>query len=203
MNLGLALLLRGDLEEGWPEYEWRWRLQGCLQTDLCATTVADGARPGGATILLYWEQGTLRHAAVHSLCSPGEATWWHRPGRRPACLGAAVTPLVLDRSTFLLQAPPCPLSTSKYLCLSLPGVLHTTLATLPAMVPYLKPILPWSSVGYRSSLVLTGISGLELTGRGVPNTKETDIVPFLAPLRAVVGPFAGVKLFSLQKGVGD
>lgn len=52
-NYALALLLTGDLETGWAEYEWRWHQQ--LPADISERPCWDGS--GTGTILLYSEQG--------------------------------------------------------------------------------------------------------------------------------------------------
>ena len=61
MNLGIALLLAGQMTEGWSEYEWRW------QTDLLKIDPGSARFPGlrwegqtpvaGRRFLVFWEQG--------------------------------------------------------------------------------------------------------------------------------------------------
>src|SRR5581483_5313955 len=53
---GLLLLLQGDLQRGWPEYEWRWRLAGYPARPFPAP-LWDGTPLQGRTILLHAEQG--------------------------------------------------------------------------------------------------------------------------------------------------
>jgi tetratricopeptide (TPR) repeat protein len=57
-NLALNLLLQGRYEEGWQEYEWRWRkpdfTSPCRHTDI---PLWDGSPLEGRTILLHAEQG--------------------------------------------------------------------------------------------------------------------------------------------------
>jgi len=57
-NLAIALLLRGDLAEGWREYEWRWRVDE--PTDLPRNFVQPqwrGEAASGRTLLIHAEQG--------------------------------------------------------------------------------------------------------------------------------------------------
>lgn len=54
--LGMALLKRGDLKEGWNEYEWRWKTSQLPARKLkCPQWV--GENLDGKTILVYGEQG--------------------------------------------------------------------------------------------------------------------------------------------------
>jgi tetratricopeptide (TPR) repeat protein len=57
-NLALVLLLRGEYEEGWWEFEWRWKVEGFAS---CKPWLErpfwDGNELAGRTILLHGEQG--------------------------------------------------------------------------------------------------------------------------------------------------
>ncbi|WP_425598645.1 tetratricopeptide repeat protein, partial [Azospirillum brasilense] len=56
--LGTCLLLRGELEAGFREYEWRTRLADRQVTPRgLPTPVWEGGNPDGLTILLHDEQG--------------------------------------------------------------------------------------------------------------------------------------------------
>src|SRR5262249_4990282 len=55
-NLGITWLLMGNFEQGWPEYEWRWR-RSDLSLPRFAQPMWDGAPLEGRTILLHAEQG--------------------------------------------------------------------------------------------------------------------------------------------------
>ena len=57
-NLAIVLLLLGRYEEGWREYEWRWRFPGFegVRRNFPAPRW-DGSRADGRTILLHGEQG--------------------------------------------------------------------------------------------------------------------------------------------------
>lgn len=55
-NLSLALLLSGNFEEGWKEYEWRFALKDSEQRTFLKPKW-DGSHLKGKTILLYTEQG--------------------------------------------------------------------------------------------------------------------------------------------------
>ena len=55
-NLGMALLGAGRYAEGWPEYEWRWRVNKFPTCARYETPRWDGADPSGKTVLLHAEQ---------------------------------------------------------------------------------------------------------------------------------------------------
>ncbi len=58
-NLGMVLLLSGDLKQGWAEYEWRWQCPDFQKEHQIAFSRPrwDGADLQGRRILLYAEQG--------------------------------------------------------------------------------------------------------------------------------------------------
>jgi tetratricopeptide (TPR) repeat protein len=55
-NRALVLLLQGSFEQGWQEYEWRWKQPGAEVRTLLRP-VWDGSTIAGKTILLHSEQG--------------------------------------------------------------------------------------------------------------------------------------------------
>jgi Flp pilus assembly protein TadD len=57
LNLALAELVTGNLEQGWPEYEWRQRCAAALAPRRFSQPAWNGENLGGKTILLYAEQG--------------------------------------------------------------------------------------------------------------------------------------------------
>ncbi len=68
-NRALATLLLGDLQEAWPDYEFRWQVSGFRKRHDHRPTW-DGAPLVGKTILLYSEQGlgdTLQFVRYASL----------------------------------------------------------------------------------------------------------------------------------------
>ena len=61
LNLALALLLAGEFEEGWREYEWRWKCDAARKINVLrggfAQPLWDGADLAGRRLLLQAEQG--------------------------------------------------------------------------------------------------------------------------------------------------
>jgi tetratricopeptide (TPR) repeat protein len=138
VNLALTLLVMGRYEEGWRHYEWRWERRKHEQHRGFAQPLWDGGDIGNQTLLIHAEQGfgdTLQFVRYAPLLA--------RRGARvvieaqaplvPLLRGlqgvAEVVPMGAELSAFDLQ---CPL-------LSLPLACGTTLATIPAEVPYLVP----------------------------------------------------------------
>ena len=138
-QLGTALLAKGEWERGWPEYEWRWKLEDfTTPAGEFSKPLWDGRELDGRRILLHSEQGYgdviqfVRYAPLVARrggevllgCPPALTGLLARaPGVSRVAAGRAGLP------SFDFH---CPL-------LSLPAVFRTTQATLPAKVPYLTP----------------------------------------------------------------
>jgi tetratricopeptide (TPR) repeat protein len=197
-NLGMTLLALGDYVEGFCEYEWRQR----GPAPPCPPW--DGGDPDGRTLLLVAEQGlgdTLqfirfaplvraRGARVIVACQP----------ELVRLLGSLP---VLDRVVALGE--PWPAADAWAALLSLPRLLGTTLATVPAEVPYLAPspgeAAAWAArlaggPGLKVGLVWAGNPYPNLPkGQAVDRRRSVALRQF-APLAGV----PGVTWVSLQKG---
>ncbi len=58
LNMSILHLLNGDIERGWTEYEWRWRvLRPIIPEPRFSQTLWDGSDLGGRRILLHPEGG--------------------------------------------------------------------------------------------------------------------------------------------------
>jgi len=133
----------GDWEEGWPHYEWRWRLEGWAPfRDRFSETKWTGQDLAGKTILLYGEQGY------------GDVIWGCRYLEKVKALGpkiiiAANSPLVRLLSAIdpeikvIAKSDPLPFFDYQCPLMSLPATFKTTLKTLPAKVPYLVVKPEW------------------------------------------------------------
>jgi tetratricopeptide (TPR) repeat protein len=222
LGRALARLILGDYEQGWAEYEWRWR-SGDFARPPARAPRWDGSPLDGRTILLQAEQGLgetlqfVRYAALVKRRGGTVVFACPRPllGLLAACPG-------IDR---LVPAdgepPPCDVQVS---LLSLPGIFGTTLAAVPAEVPYLAadpalvarwrwelagrggrpPGLP-KDEGRPGGLPPPPFPGLRVGLAWQGNTRyrldRYRSVPlrYFAPLARV----PGVRLFSLQKGPGS
>jgi hypothetical protein len=134
-NLSRVLLLTGDFERGWREYAWRLRMRGHPGQEL-ALPPWDGSSLVGKRLLVYAEQGlgdTLQFVRYLSLVAP-------RAGEVQLLVGPQLVPL-LSASGFhnlIPRGAPLPACDAAVSLLSLPGLLGTTVETIPAPVPYLQ-----------------------------------------------------------------
>ena len=203
-NKALLLLLTGRFAEGWAENEWRWRVREMPSTrPNFPQPQWSGGDPSGSTILLHTEQGVgdtfqfIRYAPLL--------------GRRGARVIVACQPQVKSllqnlEGVHQVLAGGEPLPPFDMYCplMSLPLAFGTTLQTVPANVPYLrpKPALAnlWRSrLAPRSTLHAPRLK-VGLAWAGNPRNR-TD--PFRSIPRSVLAPLAevpGVQLYSLQKG---
>ncbi|WP_175426530.1 tetratricopeptide repeat protein [Azospirillum brasilense] len=199
--LGTCLLLRGELEAGFREYEWRTRLADRQVTPRgLPTPVWAGGNPDGLTILLHDEQGL------------GDGIQFVRYAPLLRRRGARVIVECDDRLVRLFATLPgvdgvvgrsdaTPPHDAHAALLSLPHCLDTTLATVPAEVPYLhaEPALTtaWAMrLGPRTGL------RVGLVWAGNPEFKDDRRrSPGLAALRPLLD-VPGVAVFGLQMGAG-
>jgi tetratricopeptide (TPR) repeat protein len=198
-NRALALLLAGDHERGWAEYEWRWKRKSARPRPF-RQPLWDGSSLEGRTILLWCEQGLgdaiqfVRY--VYSAKHRGGRVVLECPGilMRLFANVPGVDQLMAEGAElppFDVQAP----------LMSLPAILHTTLANGPADVPYVTAdselVAHWRSR-------LGALDGFKIgtTWQGNPHHKwdRHRSIPLarFAPLADV----PGVRLISLQKGPG-
>ncbi len=196
-NLGVALLLAGDYRQGWAEYEWRW------ETDTFRPWRRhedrprwDGGDPNGRTLLVHDEQGAGdaiqfvryvpllrdRGARVVVECDP-RLTGLFRDvdgAAEVVARGAALPPF--DACVALM---------------SLPGLMDTTVDTIPAGSPYLTAD-PDRVAAWRQRLGEGGglRVGLAWAGNPIHPLDRTRSMParHLARLLAV----EGVRFVSLQ-----
>jgi len=140
-SLAQTLLLQGNLAEGWPSYEWRWRLPDYAWLTNIHGPINQprwhGEDLAGRTLLIYSEQGLgdaiqyVRYIPRVVAAGGRVILAVHPPLRKLFAQLPDVTLVNLDT----VPLPPfdlhCPL-------LSLPLVFGTTLETVPAPVPYLR-----------------------------------------------------------------
>jgi tetratricopeptide (TPR) repeat protein len=200
-NRSLAWLQTGDYQQGWPEYEWRWRRPTAKPRSFRQPRW-DGTPLAGRTILLNCEQGLgdtlqfLRYAAL--VQATGGTVLVECPG--------ALMPLLrtcpgIDR--LIAEGDPLPDFNVQAPLLSLPGLLGTSSPeAVPAPIPYLAAdrdrVAHWQSVlaavpGFRVGLVWQG------NPRHPWDHHRSLPLRCLEPLATV----AGVHLISLQKGLGE
>src|SRR5271166_2350377 len=199
-NLGLAWLQMGRFEQGWAGYEWRWKCKEFGSLPPFHPPLWDGSPLDGRTILVHAEQGlgdTLQFIRYVPMV--------HQRGGRVILVCQPPLIRLLTRSPgierLVAQGEALPEYDVHVPLMSLPGLLGTTLKSVPADVPYLdaEPQLveAWrhrlgSYPGFKVGIVWQGNPKFRLDRlRSIPLAQ-------FAPLARV----PGVHLFSLQKGPG-
>ena len=199
-NLATAWLLAGDWRQGWPEYQWRWRTKDCTPRHF-PQPVWDGATLAGKTILLYAEQGlgdTIQFVRYAPLVKQfgGTVVLECQPPLRGLLEGSPGIDRLIGRGDDL---PPFDVHAS---LLSLPGILQTTLQTIPAKIPYLSSRAPLVQQWRNRLHELDGFK-IGISWQGNPNFGGDRLRSI--PLRcfAPLAGIAGVRLLSLQKAAGS
>jgi tetratricopeptide (TPR) repeat protein len=196
-NLSWVLLLTGQYEEGWREFEWRWRLRSPAKRRNLSQPLWTGEPLDGRTLLLHAEQGA------------GDSFMFCRYAPLAAARGRVVLeapkPLVrllatlpgIDAVIEAGETPPpfdlhCPL-------LSLPLAFGTTLATIPAATPYLSAapdlVEPWR----RRLAELDGLR-VGLVWAGNPDQADDGRRSIATEQIAALSGVPGIAFVSLQKG---
>src|SRR5262249_13950672 len=196
-NRALAYLQAADLERGWPEYEWRWQRPKSPPRRLPQPRW-DGSPLGGKTLLIYVEQGlgdTFHFIRYAPLVKQQSATVLVEC---PAFLHPLLSRCKgIDR--LLAEGAPLPDFDCHTPLLSLPHLLGTTWATLPAEVPYLfadpERVRRWAEE-------LRPLEGFKvgIAWRGNPPPQWDHFRSFPADYFAALAAVPGVRLVSLQKG---
>jgi len=198
-NLALALLATGEYREGWREYQWRLRdpAAGFART-FAGRGMWDGSPLAGRTLLLRAEQGY------------GDAIQFFRYARLLARQGEKVVlecrPELLalfasqggELRFFAAGEEPPPFDTFAYL-LSLPHLLGTTLADLPAPTPYLRGDAALSAK-WRERMPRGGTLKVGVVWAGSAGYKNDRYRSLPAERLAPLAALPGVELYSLQLG---
>lgn len=195
-----VLLLCGDYDAGWREYEWRWRIPAFnAPARRFAQPIWDGSPVPEGVVLLHAEQGlgdTLqfvryaplvgeRCAGVILECQPELAALMRGvPGLRGVVARGEPLP------AFAAHAP----------LMSLPAIFHTTLETIPWNGPYVRAdpgrAQSWDLSAHAGAATLK--VGLVWAGRPQQwdDRKRSISLDMLAPLARATG----AAFFSLQVG---
>ena len=200
-DLAELLFLRGDLRQGWKEFEWRWRLVDRLHPRLTEQSQWDGSDPTGRRILLHVER------AGH-----GDAIQYFRYAPLVAQRGASVIVQCQPQLVRLLRTldgveqvigsdqPPPEFDLHCFL-FSLPRVMDTTLETIPAHIPYLRAD-PVQAERWRNRLDADNDDRLKvgLVWAGGPKTANDRMRSMPLAGLAPLADLKSLRFFSLQKG---
>jgi Flp pilus assembly protein TadD len=195
----LLRLAQGDFERGWQEFEYRWTQPGFVPR-YPDRPRWDGSSLVGKTIFVHAEQGLgdtiqfIRYLPMVKKCR-GTLLFGCQPALVKLCAGIGG----VDQQVAPGAAVP-PFDVHSPL-LSLPGIFGTTLANIPAAIPYLRAdpglVTHWSKE-------LTPLEGFKvgIVWQGSPKHKGDRFrsVP-LTRFEALTRP-KGVQVLSLQVGPG-
>jgi Tfp pilus assembly protein PilF len=199
MSRALCWLQMGDFERGWAEYEWRLN---CKEFSIPAFRQPrwDGSPLERRPILLYADHGLgdsiqfIRYAPRVKARGGRVIVACQAPLARLLATCPGVDQVVAEGSLLPEFAFYSPL-------MSLPRIFETSLASIPAQVPYLAAetalVEQWhrelgQGGGFRIGIAWQG------NPRYVRDRQRSFRLDQLEPLAHV----AGVRLFSLQKGFG-
>ncbi|MDP9172421.1 MAG: tetratricopeptide repeat protein [Planctomycetota bacterium] len=197
-NLGICLLLKGEFEEGWGEYAWRWKIKdSSLPRHKFTQPLWDGGSLEGKSILLHAEQGfgdMLQFARYLPMVK--------KQGTRIMLACESELRRLLENQfqidQWLSPKQPFPLTDVHCPLMDLPMMFGTTLATVPADIPYLRADETSSTQWAKRLAEYPGLKvGLNWAGRpSHGNDRNRSIaLSALAPLFGV----PGITFFSLQK----
>lgn len=200
-NLSMALLALGAYNEGWLEYEWRFKKVQPVAERGFPQPRWDGSPLNGKTILLHSEQGfgdTLQFARYAPLVA-------EKGGKVVIeCQIPALKRLLSSLrgvAEVVVAGGPLPDFDVYLPLLSLPLVFGTTMETIPGRVPYLAPeselIRTWQmlmppSKAFKVGLVWFGRQSLVLNRK-----RSCPLAMF-----KLLGNVQGVEFYSLQIGEG-
>ncbi len=197
-----ALLLRGEMAEGWEEYEWRFRIGGAAPLmPPTAKPQWDGSAVSFGTLLLIADQGF------------GDAIQFMRyiPWVAQRCASIAIAASA-ELQPLLRQIAPdarlfqqwrhCPDYVAFCALSGLPRLHGTRVESVPAPVPYLRAdparIAQWAV--RLDALVPAGFRRVGVIWAGRPtHNNDRNRSALLADFRAL-GDVPGVALLALQKG---
>jgi hypothetical protein len=198
--MGIAMMLKGDLRQGFEHYDWRWEVSELgIRPRSFEQPMWDGSDLAGKKILLHAEQGfgdviqMVRY--VPAVAARGGEVWLEcRTDLHRTLKDFPGVKKLIDANypdyTFDVHCP----------MMSLPRIFQTSLETISVDVPYLRadPALVKS---WRSRFAVDDRRlrvGLVWAGSGVhyKDRRRSLGLAKLAPLASV----PGVQFYSLQKG---
>ncbi|HKM52890.1 MAG TPA: tetratricopeptide repeat protein [Isosphaeraceae bacterium] len=197
-NRSLAWLLMGQYELGWAEYEWRWGHR--MDRPVFAQPPWDGQALAGKTILLHAEQGLgdtiqfIRFAPLVQRRGGRVLVVCQRPLAQLLSGCAGIDELVAE-------GDPLPRFDVHAALMGLPRIFGTTLADVPAVVPYLDADAAWVA-HWRRELGPIPEFKVGIVWQGNPQYSLDRLRSFRLAEFAPLARLAGVRLFSLQRGPG-
>jgi tetratricopeptide (TPR) repeat protein len=198
-NRSWVLLLEGDFEQGWMEYEWRWKC-GISTPRTFSQPLWDGRDLHGKNILLHAEQGAgdtiqfIRYASLVKQRGGRVIVECRHELLRLFSSCADIDTLVAEGESlpgFEFHAP----------IPSLPGIFKTDMDSIPATVPYLRYPGPANA---ELNMRLDSAKDKFRIGIAWSGNVQFPFNYYRSCRLSDFGPIAelpGVSLFSLQKGI--
>ena len=196
VEFSLTLLLFGDYQRGFAEYEWRWRTP-TLQPRQFQQPLWDGSDLHSKTILLHVEQGLgdsiqfIRYAPILRSRGAKVIVACYQELMRLFATVAGIEYLSVsfeDLPVFDFHAP----------LMSLPRILGTTLETIPANIPYFTPPAECKFALASDAKVKVGIVWAGSPTRRKDHQRSCSLSDFI-PLFDVTE----IAFYSLQKNLSD
>ncbi|MDA0239730.1 MAG: tetratricopeptide repeat-containing glycosyltransferase family protein [Proteobacteria bacterium] len=201
-NLALALLLSGDLVEGFAEYARRWRWDGFpSERRSFEQPLWTGDDLTGRTILLHAEQG-LGDAVQFVRFAPLVAGQAKTKARVIVEVSEKLVPLFVDAGVadqVIAKGDPLPAFDVHAAFLDVPRIMGTTLDTVPAVESYLS-VPPARREAWHQKLsagegLKVGINGAGNADNPAERARRLDLAAFSA-----LGDVPDVTFYNLQKG---
>lgn len=198
-NLSTVQLLKGNFEEGWSNYEWRFKKRDWRRTypHRFEKPRWNGENFSGKTLYVHCEQGFgdmlqfVRYLPMVKARGGTVLLETREPMLRLFEGLAGVDRLV----PFSPESRPAVEFDLYVPLLSLPGIFQTSLATIPHAVPYLSAdpakARQWEQILREDELRV----GLVWAGTGI-NPRRASPLAWFAPLAGI----DGLKIYGLQKG---
>ncbi|MBR0869830.1 tetratricopeptide repeat protein [Bradyrhizobium tropiciagri] len=193
------LLMNGEFEQGFQEYQWRRKAKMLVDGDpVFGEPEWQGEPLAGRTLLLFAEYGLgdainfVRYVPEVAASGGGRIILQVQPA-----LASLLRPMLSDVAVFARGEPLPPFDLQLPL-LSLPRIFGTTVETIPAAVPYLHPD-PVKLVRWRQALADVTALKVGVVWAGNPRHKgdRQRSLSAAAVLPRLIMP--GVQLYSLQK----
>jgi tetratricopeptide (TPR) repeat protein len=192
-------LQMGDFARGWEEYEWRWKKAKVPPRDF-PQPLWDGSSLEGRTVLIHTEQGlgdTLQFIRYAPMVKQRGGTVIVES---PIALGQLLASCTGIDRLIARGAPQPPFDVHAPL-LSLPRIFGTTLANVPANVPYLWADPPLVESWRRELSAVPGVK-IGIAWQGNPRFPADCMRSIPLTHFTPLAQIDGVRLFSLQKGTG-
>jgi tetratricopeptide (TPR) repeat protein len=198
-NRGLLRLVHGDFERGWTDFELRWQMPGAVLPEFPQPRW-DGSPLNGKTILVYAEGGLgdtlqfLRYLPMVQARGGKVIFACQRVLLKLLDGSAGIDQLVVAAAPW----PPCDVQIS---LLSLPLIFGTTLATIPAPVPYLFAD-PHRMRFWQQEVASLGGFTVGIAWESNPKHKEYRFRSIPLKFFETLAAIDKVRLVNLQKGPG-